>query len=1079
MPRSPWIGVSGLSQPDQTVLMTPQSRSNQDGQQRPGNTLEVGPSATVRLLVLGQCAAEIDGLRVDSSSTHLFALLLLLCFNADRRQTRAELQQRLFDSATARSNSSHNLRQLLYRIRRLNIALSENQAGVVIHQQHVLSFDNQLRDLLSGECEGVSPTSVAFLPSYSPRLPSPFVEWVDRQRDRVENRIRSGLLDALTALRARHLWASVERVSTTLHEMDPLNSEAVGAMAESLAMLGRRGEALHLLDHFREATDTVDRSFAPLRSLRARVLKCGDWRTARTLRGREDCLAKISEAWAHAPTNGAWRFSLVGVAGIGKTRVADGFATQVGLEGNNVVRFTCDASSSQQPLSAFAHILPNLRALRGSLGASPKYVAPLARLSNAPFADESGIPHHSSAASLRAEIQAAVVDLLEAVSDDCPLLLIIDDAHFLDDASRHLIKTLTSAPNSAHVLVLLCLRPPHTPSPLVQNERRARRYSLEPLPANTSRQIVLDIAGPDCNEAHIERCLQHAAGSPFYLTALAGHVDGASKPTFDVQSLASENYSCLSVEARAVLEPSLLLGRLATIERVREVAAIDDVVLLAGLRELEILNLIRLNDGVLEVPHPLMHDALSALLPASVVAVLRRRIAVSLEVECLTDNGVSPLAWAAAQNWVAAGAPHSAVQLVRRCARHALQLGEPNIATELLAQLIDVHLPASLHADVLDEAITYADASSSPSVLAAATRARHALAQQCGEGHEKLKWFEFRTIEADYFNGAPLSFVVPLFSGLLRDHTATPVTRARCAVRLMVIADQNLDSTLACDVKYYLPSIPCSDCETLASIRRAELVFHIFCGDLPEAQILVDALLTKFSVPSGDDDSVKSRSFAGYALLRLGELKRASHVFVASYHYMVANGAYSHALYSSALVASAAIRSGDLPLADFWMRRSEAAARGGAAHEQSPSAGHHSNAATLAMYNGRYDEAERLIFEPGRDSSVLSSDRYKAVCLAMLVRLKQMRCIDVDPGEVETLAQLYFKGCKLGGQDQIVEALWCVRILSGDAMAASELLAEYLTEHRRERSVPDWSLRHTTAADEAWLVANPDLTRPF
>ena len=130
------------------------------------------------------------------------------------------------------------------------------------------------------------------------------------------------------------------------------------------------------------------------------------------------------------------------------------------------------------------------------------------------------------------------------------------------------------------------------------------------------------------------------------------------------------------------------------------------------------------------------------------------------------------------------------------------------------------------------------------------------------------------------------------------------------------------------------------------------------------------------------------------------------------------------------------------------------------------------------MHHGRYDEAESLIFAPGRDSSVLSSDRHKAVCLAMLMRLKQMRGFEVDGEEVQALERLYVKGRDLGGQDQIVEALWCARVLSKDEIGASNILAEYLLQHRRERSLPDWSLRHATSADEAWDEASFTVLSP-
>ena len=175
---------------------------------------------TIQLLLLGECAAVVNGVRIDHTSTHLFALLLLLSSSTDRRRlTRVEIQRYLFDSTTSPSHSSHNLRQLLYRLRRLHVRLSESRSGVLLHEDSVLTTDAQLRALLSGECEGIHPASVLFLPSYSPRLPAPFLEWVERLRERTDARIRTALLATVNKLRTRHSWHAVLRVSSTLHKL--------------------------------------------------------------------------------------------------------------------------------------------------------------------------------------------------------------------------------------------------------------------------------------------------------------------------------------------------------------------------------------------------------------------------------------------------------------------------------------------------------------------------------------------------------------------------------------------------------------------------------------------------------------------------------------------------------------------------------------------------------------------------------------------------------------------------------------------------------------------------------------------
>lgn len=120
------------------------------------------------------------------------------------------------------------------------------------------------------------------------------------------------------------------------------------------------------------------------------------------------------------------------------------------------------------------------------------------------------------------------------------------------------------------------------------------------------------------------------------------------------------------------------------------------------------------------------------------------------------------------------------------------------------------------------------------------------------------------------------------------------------------------------------------------------------------------------------------------------------------------------------------------------------------------------------MRQGRFDEAEARFRAP-QLRSFLTSARFKAFSLAMLLRLEQLRSgKNLPSADVELLRSLFTKGRSLGSQDGIVEALWCAHMLDGETALATQLLEDYLCVHRRERSLPEWSLRDTTAADSAW-----------
>jgi hypothetical protein len=75
--------------------------------------------------------------------------------------------------------------------------------------------------------------------------------------------------------------------------------------------------------------------------------------------------------------------------------------------------------------------------------------------------------------------------------------------------------------------------------------------------------------------------------------------------------------------------------------------------------------------------------------------------------------------------------------------------------------------------------------------------------------------------------------------------------------------------------------------------------------------------------------------------------------------------------------------------------------------------------------------------------------------LSHILRIQQLSSgTNMSRDEVVALRGLYDKGKHLGGQDTLVEALWCAHVLEGDTTGANLLLRDFLA-HRRERSIPE------------------------
>jgi tetratricopeptide (TPR) repeat protein/DNA-binding SARP family transcriptional activator len=1025
----------------------------------------------VRLAIVGNCVIEVDGSPVTPASSHLFGLLLFLSLRAGKPTGRTELHALLADSEPI-GPSSHSLRQLLYRLRRMGLRFYELPTGLTLRDAEIVGPLDELRQGTLRERCRLTAAELEVLPSYVPRLPRLFMSWLDDVKSDFERQVRQLLLADLEASRVAHAWADVEHLCETLTSLDAANAEVACNRAEALAMTGRRDDALRVLDTFIEDAAPSMEAHALLQSTRSRIVKTTITRREGTLRARASCLTLLEGEWEKLPLEGARVTAVLGQAGLGKTRVAEEFATRIAFRGAHVLRFACDSQARQQPLSLFSHILPSLRGMRGSLGAAPEYKASLALVRPANDGMEPTVPEGLSLEARRADIQSGIIDLLEAVTSERPLLLVVDDAHMLDEASRAVLRALTTTRNAAALQVLVCARPSSgNPSLLAAAGRRSSMYELAPLSQEDSLELLLELgAGSDVDDAHVKWCLAQAAGNPFYLHQLATHAPSTSSALpFDISSLALSSYSSLRPESRAVLETCLLLGRFATMTRAIFVAGIDDHMMLAALRELEEQDLVRFVDGYLSGPHALLHDALRDLIPSSVGALLHRRIAARLQEECVADRFTPELAWASAQSWLAAADPAAAMHLLQRCAAHAADVGEPAAAVDLLSQVPSSALPPRLLADLLDDLSRYAHTGGCRAVAVTALRGRLALARDLGEDADRINSVQLLLVEAELFNGGPTDSASHTLMTLLMDSTAAGSVRAKAAARLFAIADSNLDSELANVAYSFVRTVAPPDPYTESLLEAAQLVYHTAFGDLDVAYALASRLLASYPEPNRGPDAIRARMYAAFAFYRIGHSDLAESILTPDFEYMLLHRVYGEALYAASVLSDMAIVAGDFETATRWFTTSRAAARGDAPHQLNPNAGFGSNAGVLAMRDGRYEEAKEYFIAPVRHYTILSGARYRGVMLSQLLRIQQLSSgTNQSAEEVAALRDMHEKAKHLGSQDTTVEALWCALVLDGDCSGASRLLRDYLMIYRRERSLPAWSLRHATAADEAW-----------
>ena len=1032
--------------------------------------------ALLQLRIIGDCRIDVGPREVNVTSSHLFALLLYLVLSESRRSTRADLHRLIFGAHRSQRRGDHRLRQLLYRLRSFGVPLDETALGVRLGFSPMPSPFSYLRALSASARATLGAADLAVLPGYSPQLSDAYANWVDQVRDELTVSLQEILRGDLSSLRDSHNWEALSCICAHIANHDPSDAYVARIQAEALAMLGRRDEALRTIDVFMREADDQGTIPDELRRLRRRVSSASG-STARegTLVGRGDCMLLLAQEWLASHLGGARLLTLLGPPGIGKSRVLHEFAAGIIVSGGKVLQLKCASSSQQYPLSLFAQILPDLRAMRGSLGISPHHSALLDRLLPSP-ATANAVTSGIALELLRSDLLAAIVDLLEAVSAETPLLVTIDDAHLLDAPSCAVLRHLATAANSAAILFVTCWRPRDRVATLSDAPSRSSSYHLQPLDDADAFALLRELTPLEFHSpARTQWCLERSGGNPFYLHSLSRVASECSPFPFDITSLATALYFGLGERSRLVLESCLYLNTLATFSRLAAVTELDDLGLASALRELEALDLVSLQGSLVRGPHSLLDEALRAFIPLTVAALVHKRIATILTHECKADAFSVPIALAAARSWIAFGDLDAAEHLLRRCAADIASIGDPSTAADLLS-LVAFSRPADERKSaLLDDIIGYADAGGSRQLALQALRERLHVAGLQSHSTAVIRALQCRLIEAEVFSQPQLGESVRQLAMMLEQPELTDEQRLTCIVTSLIIADAQYDAELADRTARMLEAMAPGAASGSVTGLRAHLIYHTTFGNQQHALAIANALTERFPRPTINEECRTARRFASFALYRLLRHNQASDLLAQDYEYMSSRGIKSEAIYAASLLTEIDIAKGDFDSARAWFHKVENEVKGGIAYKLSPNSGYYSSAALFAMLAGDYARADELLAIPLTADPRMRTRRYEAVLTALRLRCAHLSgAMSASVALTERLRELHALGRSFGGQDTIVEMLWCADIYAGREKQASAFLETYLMHHRREIPSAEWSLRSTTSVDEVWRYAQPE-----
>lgn len=610
------------------------------------------PRSAIRLC--GGLRVEVDG---EDITDHLpggqaRSALAYLIVNRLRSPTRGELIDVIWPQSPPKDPQAA-LRPVLSRLRRaLPGASLQGRERLQITLPEPVSVDTEEAALAVeraaaaaarddwGTAQGLASQARALLTGGF--LPGEEGAWIeDRRRDVEELELvalelcaRGGLAAGGAELRES------ERAARELIARSPFRESGYALLMEALAADGNSAEALRVYEALRrKLRDELGAApAAEVQALHGELLAGGDRARARhaaerreglglravplpailspsqrgAFVGREEELEQIRSAWRRARAGARSLVLLAGQPGIGKTRLASEFAVEAHTDGTVLY-----AGCPQEPMLPYQPIIEALRHYVRSqppqrpLGSLGPGAADLARLiPEIPIEDDpESIPGDPE--TRRYMMLDAVDALIASASAAAPILLVLDDLHWADRPTLHLLKHLITSQRAASLLVVGTYRDAEAPvgEPLAEllaeltRTSSPERIGIAGLDADDVARLLRFYAGADAPAALLRSVREVTDGNPFFVEELVRdlietgdlfegdgrwstslRVDEISVPE-GVEQVLSSRLVRLTEETQGLLNAAAVLGREFSFETLRSMAGNGGDDLLGAIEE--------------------------------------------------------------------------------------------------------------------------------------------------------------------------------------------------------------------------------------------------------------------------------------------------------------------------------------------------------------------------------------------------------------------------------------------------------------------------------------------------------------
>ncbi len=368
---------------------------------------------------------------------------------------------------------------------------------------------------------------------------------------------------------------------------------------------------------------------------------------------------------------------LTGAAGVGKTRLAHEVLARVASDGDRTEWVAATHSAATVPLGAVAHLVPVDALGRG-----------------------------------RDSALRGIVGALQREQDDGRLLLGVDDAHLLDDASAALVPLLVRAGTASVVVTLRSDEAAPDAIVSLWKDGSAPLIALQSLARTEMESIVTTVLDGAVEGATLQFLWTSSGGNPLYLREVVLHGlesgalarahglwqwRGALAPGDRLNDLVAMRMGNLDRDERGALE-LVAVGQPLSIDCVRRLGIGD---LAERLERRGLVASRRRNRVEVGLSHPLFGEVLRDRIPSTRRDEVQLQLADALEATC--DGSAAELFRIAL--WRLDAGDRTQPDQFRVAARHALAFWQPAVAERLARAALEAG-PEIEAAYILGEALS-------------------------------------------------------------------------------------------------------------------------------------------------------------------------------------------------------------------------------------------------------------------------------------------------------------------------------------------------------------------------------------